>query len=273
MRFLLSFLVCFSLSTSAFSASGLPRIVSLNLCADPYLMAFAAKNQIVALTHLSRDPDLSAYADAAQAFPVSDGQIENLIELQPDIVIVSSWSDPMRNALIERLGFQLLALDAAQNFAAAREDIMRLGVAIGRSEASRAYLAKLDGAMAAIEKPKTKPRILPLQRRNLTAGAGHIMDDIISRAGGINLGRNDKAGAMRRISLENVLAERADFILLNETQAKADSRGMEFLTHPALALHYADTRRLIIDNNLLVCAGASTPRAVKTLVKQLNQGP
>lgn len=78
---------------------------------------------------------------------------------------------------------------------------------------------------------------------------------------------------MRRITLENVLAERADFILLNETQATADSRGMEFLTHPALALHYADTRRLIIDNNLLVCAGASTPRAVKTLVKQLNQGP
>ena len=73
MRFLLSFLVCLSLSHAAFAASGLPRIVSLNLCADPYLMAFAAKSQIAALTHLSRDPDLSAYAEAAQAFSVSDG--------------------------------------------------------------------------------------------------------------------------------------------------------------------------------------------------------
>ena len=273
MRLLLSFLVCFSLSPAAFSASGLPRLVSLNLCADPYLMAFAAKSQIAALTHLSRDPDLSAYADAAQAFPVSDGQIESLIELQPDIVIVSSWSDPMRNALIERLGFQLLALDAAQNFAAAREDIMRLGVAIGRSEAARAYLAKLDGAMAAIEKPKTKPRILPLQRRNLTAGAGHIMDDIISRAGGINIGRNNKADAMRRISLENVLVAQANFILLNEMPRHPDSRGMEFLTHPALAQHYSADRRLFIDNNLLVCAGASTPRAVKALVEQLTPAP
>ena len=40
------------------------------------------------------------------------------------------------------------------------------------------------------------------------------MDDIISRAGGINLGRNDKADAMRRISLENVLAARADFYFI-----------------------------------------------------------
>ena len=117
---LLSFLVCFSLS-QAFAAPGLPRIVSLNLCADPYLMAFAAKSQIAALTHLSRDPDLSAYADTAQAFPVSDGQIETLIELQPDIVIVSSWSDPMRNALIERLGLSNLGFGCGQNFTAARK--------------------------------------------------------------------------------------------------------------------------------------------------------
>ena len=254
-------------------AADLPRIVSLNLCADPYLMAFAAKSQIAALTHLSRDPDLSAYADAAQAFPVSDGQIESLIELQPDIVIVSSWSDPMRNALIERLGFQLLPLDAAQNFAAAREEIMRLGVAIGRADEARAYLAKLDGAMAAIEKPKTKPHILPLQRRNVTAGAGHIIDDIISRAGGINLGRHKSADTMRRISLENALAAQAEFILLNEKHGLPDSRGMEFLTHPALAQHYATRQRLVIDNNLLVCAGASTPRAVKALVEQLTQAP
>ena len=273
MRVLLSFFVCLSLSSAAFAAPGLPRIVSLNLCADPYLMAFADKTQIAALTHLSRDPDLSAYAEAAKAFPVSDGRIESLVDLNPDIVVVSSWSDPMRNALIERLGFQVLAMDAAANFTAARKEIMRLGLAIGRGEAARAYLEKLDSAMAAIEKPKTRPLILPLQRRNVTAGVGHIMDDIISRAGGINLGRNDKADVMRRISLENALAARADFILLSENHAAADGRGMEFLTHPALALHYANAQRLFIDNNLLVCAGASTPRAVKSLVRQLTQDP
>lgn len=252
-------------------AAALPRVMSLNLCADPYLMAFADKAQIVALTPLSRDARLSANAAAAENFPVSDGQIEAIIELKPDLVIVSSWSDPMRNALIKRLGFELLTLDAAQNYTAARDEIITLGKAIGREAQARAYLQNLDTALAALQKLTHAPKVLPLQRRNLTVGRGHILDDILSRAGAVNLGRDTSDSPMRRVSLENALAVQADYILVNETDEMPDSRGMEFITHPALARAYPATRRLHIDNNLLVCAGASTPRAVAALISQLNQ--
>lgn len=252
-------------------AAALPRVMSLNLCADPYLMAFADKAQIVALTPLSRDARLSANAAAAENFPVSDGQIEAIIELKPDLVIVSSWSDPMRNALIKRLGFELLTLDAAQNYTAARDEIITLGKAIGREAQARAYLQNLDTALAALQKLTHAPKVLPLQRRNLTVGQGHILDDILSRAGAVNLGRDTSDSPMRRVSLENALAVQADYILVNETDEMPDSRGMEFITHPALARAYPATRRLHIGNNLLVCAGASTPRAVAALISQLNQ--
>ena len=252
-------------------AAALPRVMSLNLCADPYLMAFADKAQIVALTPLSRDARLSANAAAAENFPVSDGQIEAIIELKPDLVIVSSWSDPMRNALIKRLGFELLTLDAAQNYTAARDEIITLGKAIGREAQARAYLQNLDAALAALQKITHAPKVLPLQRRNLTVGQGHILDDILSRAGAVNLGRDTSDSSMRRVSLESALAAQADHILVNETDEMPDSRGMEFITHPALARAYPATRRLHIDNNLLVCAGASTPRAVAALISQLNQ--
>jgi iron complex transport system substrate-binding protein len=252
-------------------AAALPRVMSLNLCADPYLMAFADKAQIVALTPLSRDARLSANAAAAENFPVSDGQIEAIIELKPDLVIVSSWSDPMRNALIKRLGFELLTLDAAQNYTAARDEIITLGKAIGREAQARAYLQNLDTALAALQKLTHAPKVLPLQRRNLTVGRGHILDDILRRAGAVNLGRDTSDSPMRRVSLENALAVQADYILVNETDEMPDSRGMEFITHPALARAYPATRRLHIGNNLLVCAGASTPRAVAALISQLNQ--
>jgi iron complex transport system substrate-binding protein len=252
-------------------AAALPRVMSLNLCADPYLMAFANKAQIMALTPLSRDASLSANAAAAENFPVSDGQIESIIELKPDLVIVSSWSDPMRNALIKRLGFELLTLDAAQNYTAARDEIITLGKAIGREAQARAYLQNLDTALAALQKLTHAPKVLPLQRRNLTVGRGHILDDILRRAGAVNLGRDTSDSPMRRVSLENALAVQADYILVNETDEMPDSRGMEFVTHPALARAYPATRRLHIGNNLLVCAGASTPRAVAALISQLNQ--
>lgn len=269
MRFILTALI---LSWLAAPVAALPRVLSLNLCADPYLMAFAAPQQIIALTALSRDASLSPHAAAAQNFPVTDGQIENIIDLKPDLVIVSSWSDPIRNALIERLGFRLLTLDAAQNYDAARQEILALGEAIQRPAQARAYLAGLDAQMAALPALTNAPKILPLQRRNLTVGEGHILDDILTRAGAVNLGRDGQKNTMRRISLETALAAEADYILLNNRAQKPDSRGMEFITHPALARAYGLAQRLHINGNLLSCAGASTPRALAALLGQLTGG-
>lgn len=267
MRLFLTLLV---LCIAPARATDLVRVVSLNLCADAYLMAFADKAQVLALTPQSRDPALSAFHQTAQDYPISDGQIESIAALDPDLIIVSSYSDPMRNRLTAQLGFEILVIDAADNYAAARAAIAQLGAAIGRSHEAQAYADALDAALAAITPIKKPVAILPLQRRNLTAGPGHIIDEIISRAGGLNMGRMNGPDVMSRVSLERVLVSQAAYILLNENMARPDSRGMEFLTHPALQAAYPNERRLTIDNNLLVCAGATTPRAVAALVAQLK---
>ena len=266
MRTFMALLVFFMLPARA---NDLPRVLSLNLCADAYLMAFAEKAQVLALTPQSRDPSLSAFHEAAQDYPISDGQIESIAALDPDLVIVSSYSDPMRNRLIAQLGYAIFVMDGADNFADARASIDLLGKAIGRQAAAQAYGAQLDAEMAALSPRKTKATVLPLQRRNLTAGRGHIIDEIITSGGGINLGAHNSAAMMSRVSLENVLASKADYILLSENSDSPDSRGMEFLTHPALSTAFPQEKRLMIDNNLLVCAGATTPMAVKAMIEQL----
>lgn len=251
-------------------ADDLPRVVSLNLCADAYLMAIADKQQILALTPQSQQADVSAFAAQAAAYPVSDGQIETLAALKPDVVIVSSYSDPMRNRLIAQLGIEIIRLDAANNFAAALGEVEKLGAALGRSAQAAAYITSLQAEMAELTPVSHHPRLMPLQRRNLTVGKGHILDEIIALAGGGNLGRQSGA-FMGRVSLERALAAQADYILLNETPQKAESRGLEFLTHPALADAYPPHKRVQIANNLLVCAGATTPRAVKALIDGLSR--
>ena len=154
--------------------------MSLNLCADAYLMHFAAKTQGVALTPQSRDASLSAMAETAQSYPISDGQIESIAALAPDLVIVSSYSDPLRNRLIEKLGIPLLVQNAANGFGAARAEMLGLGDAIGRPRQAAAYVKQLEAQLAALKPVPHRPRILPLQRRNLTVGRGHILDEIIA---------------------------------------------------------------------------------------------
>ena len=132
--------------------------------------------------------------------------------------------------------------------------------------------------LAAIQPVAHAPRLLPLQRRNLTVGKGHVMDEVIARAGGVNLGRQNGDGLMSRISLEAVLTSDTDYVVVNEIAGEqageqggaANSRGMEFLSHPALTARFGAQQILHIDNNLLVCAGATTPRAVAALVEQLS---
>ena len=143
-------------------AEDLPRVVSLNLCADAYLIAIADKQQILALTPQSQQADVSAFAAQAAAYPVSDGQIETLAALKPDVVIVSSYSDPLRNRLIAQLGIEIVRLDAANNFAAALREVEKLGAALGRSAQAAAYIKSLQADMADTHagRPSTAPHAL-----------------------------------------------------------------------------------------------------------------
>lgn len=240
----------------------LPRVVSLNMCADPYLMAFAARTQILALSPLARDRDMSAFADQASDFPISSGRIEDIISLKPDLVIASPYSDHLRLKQIQSLNIDLFILDAADDFAQARSEIIRLGTRIGRRTEAQAYLAALDESLTALKPLPHAPRVLSLHRRGLTIGDGHILTDIIKRAGGIPAVQGNN---MQRIGIERAIEIEADIVLLEDIAAFTEGRGTEFLTHPALAQAYGPQKRIHLPQALSVCAGAATPQAVQFL--------
>src|SRR5690606_39297055 len=56
------------------------RIVSINACADQLLLALADRQQILALTHYARDPNMSFYADRAQGLPTIRGDAEQVLK-------------------------------------------------------------------------------------------------------------------------------------------------------------------------------------------------
>ncbi|MEC7594584.1 MAG: hypothetical protein VYC90_02530, partial [Pseudomonadota bacterium] len=112
--------------------TALPRIVSLNLCADPYLMEFAAREQVIAVTWNSQDPEQSPFSTRAASYPVTSGRLEEVVEMAPDLVILSPFSIANRRQALHRLGITTLSLNAANDFETAREEIITLGRAIGR---------------------------------------------------------------------------------------------------------------------------------------------
>lgn len=253
----------------------LPRVVSLNLCADAYLMAFAKPEQILGLTQQSSDPTLSAFVEEASNFPVSGGRMSNILEQQPDIIIINNYSPPPNKALMDRLGIKIVKLDAANSYQTARTEILQLGKAIHRLEAAKAYLAQLDKELEDAQHTKLTymPSIINYQRRGIVVGETHILDDIIQLAGAQNLGR-DTGRTIGPMSLENLIRLQPDYVLSisenDEQTLKAQDRGSEILSHPALQKMFSAERHIYIPQNLTVCAGATTPKAVAHLIETLQ---
>ena len=253
----------------------LPRVVSLNLCADAYLMAFAKPEQILGLTQQSSDPTLSAFVEEASNFPVSGGRMSNILEQQPDIIIINNYSPPPNKALMDRLGIKIVKLDAANSYQSARTEILQLGKAIHRLEAAKAYLAQLDKELEDARHTELTymPSIINYQRRGIVVGETHILDDIIQLAGAQNLGR-DTGRTIGPMSLENLIRLQPDYVLSisenDEQTLKAQDRGSEILSHPALQKMFSAERHIYIPQNLTVCAGATTPKAVAHLIETLQ---
>lgn len=256
----------------------LPRLVSLNMCADPYLMAFADKSQILALTAFSKQAELSPFTHLARAYPTGTGSIEDLLAQKPDLVITSTYSDPNRLKLLGAAGIEVLQLDAAQSYAQTRGEIIRLGRAIGRLPQARAYLRDLDAAVKAHSRTPTdtrRPRLVNFQRRGLSVGEGHIVDDIIALAGAENATRQASGGhrALMVLSLETLPGLQADFLLTGtpvSEDAKPVDRGSDILSHPALLKFFPPEKRIILPDNLVTCAGAATPLALARLRAALD---
>lgn len=265
MRWLFTLLIL--LSSSALAAP-LPRVVSLNMCADPYLMAFAAPEQVRAITIQSQDPALSPFAETAQRHRATRGTVEEILQLKPDIVIASPFGQSLRQSLLRAQGIEVLRIAAANNYQQARQEILRIGEAIGRADAARAYLAALDARLDKVTPRDPRPRILPLQRRGFTVGENNILGDIIALSGG-RLAHNQTAH-FTPIGLEAAVALDSDFVLTTDRRHHPDDRGSEFLAHPALAARFDASQWLSLESNLVTCAGATTPLAVEALTQQLS---
>ena len=121
MRRFLTFLTLLVLPWQA-AATDLPKIVSLNMCADAYLMAIAAPEQILALSYLSRDAALSPFHERAATLPVTHGGLEEILALKPQLVIVSPYSSAMKQQVLQS---QALKLSASPQSRFSRRRAMR----------------------------------------------------------------------------------------------------------------------------------------------------
>jgi len=241
------------------------RIVSLNLCADQYLLALADPGQIAALTQFARDPEMSAAASAAQSIPTSRDTAEDVVALDPDLVITSPGRRVDTMAALAGQHYRTLELPEANSYADIVAQIRTVAGAVGHRDRGETLIARMNAALARLPKPKPHGVAAYYQRRGYLTGTGTLVDDLMKRVGLTNLAGKLNRPALSYLSLEQIVAAHPDYLVVEQSTDHVTDLGTEMLHHPALAR----IPRLDLPQAWTVCGGPAYVRAAQSLSEQL----
>ena len=234
------------------------RVLSMNLCADQYLIALADRGQIAGLSKLARDPSLSAGAASAASLPIAGASAEEVLALGPDLVL-TGWAGQADAAL--RLGLQAraMAVPPANSYADIRQQVRLVATALGHPVRAEVLIARMDRALAMV--PRTgKGRVAAeYQRRGFLGGPDTLVDEMMRRVGLVNLAARLGRPALSQASLEEIVAARPDLILADD--GAAHDLGSAMVRHPALR----GIPRVHVAEALTTCGGPAFPDAVRAL--------
>ncbi|KFG89203.1 Iron ABC transporter precursor [Sphingobium herbicidovorans NBRC 16415] len=248
------------------AASPAPRrIVSLNTCADQYVLALADPEQIAALSPYGHDPELSAAVAQARKFRVLRRPAEEVLAMRPDLLI--GFPDGAGGVVGAPPGqWRRLGLASADSFATIRAQIREVATAVGHPERGVALIRAMERDLAALPRAARGGVAAYYQRRGYMTGTGTLVDELIRRAGLTNLAARLGKPALAQVPLEQMIAARPDWLIVESGSEKVVDQGTEMLHHPVLR----SIPRIRLPQAWTVCGGPAYVKAVRGIVVQLN---
>lgn len=243
------------------------RIVSLNLCADQYLLALADRGQIAALTQLARDPQMSAAASRAAGLHLTRGSAEDVLALRPDMVIAAPGYRQQTIARLRERGVVTFELATADDYPAIRGQVRAVAAAIGHPDRGEALIRQMDARLASIPRFAGKGRTAAYyQRRGYLTGTGTLVDDLMRRVGLRNLAARLGKPVLARIGLEQLAQARPDLLIVESESERVTDQGTELLHHPVIG----GIPRIRLPQAWTVCGGPAYVDAAAAIADQLR---
>lgn len=243
------------------------RIVSLNLCADQLVLALADREQIAGLTRNATDPEMSGEAAKAQGLPVLKNSAEQILAIDPDLVVGMPAKRSAAMRALKEHKYRMLDLKTADTVDQIYTSIRETAAAVGHPERGEALVARMEAALAKVGKPGGGKVAAYYQRRGFMTGTGTLIDDLMQRMGLVNLAGKLGKPALSQVSIEEMVAARPDFLIVESATDKVADQGTEMLHHPALA----GIPRISIPQAWTVCGSPAYVQAAQGMATQLTR--
>jgi iron complex transport system permease protein len=164
----------------AFAQQAKPqRIVSLNLCTDILLLDLVAPERIQALSVNAVDSLISPIAARARPFKRIHADAEEVLALDPDLVVNAEFTSPATASLLKRIGRRVVEIPMAHDMASVRRSIAMVADVTGEVAKGQTIISDLEARLSriALGAQTSRPTALIYQINNIASGAGLLEDE------------------------------------------------------------------------------------------------
>ncbi|MFY8141825.1 MAG: ABC transporter substrate-binding protein [Caulobacter sp.] len=160
-----------------------PRVMSVDSCADQFVIALSPRDAIVGVSARADDPD-SYMREQARGLPQRRATTETVLSLRPDVVVRYWGGDARLSEALTRRGVAVVPIEDAQDFDQVRANVRAV---LDQRAKGEALIAGMDARLARSKGAWDGRPAMYLTPTGYSSGGGTLIDAMLRAAGLTNL--------------------------------------------------------------------------------------
>ncbi len=236
------------------------RIVSLDYCADQYVLKFADKADILAVSP-DADRDFSYMREAAEGIRQVRPLAEDVLALQPDLIVRSYGGGPNAAAYFEGAGIPVLQVGWANDLVGVKRVVQEMADGLGASAQGQVVISEMETRLSLLAQA-SGDQTLYMTPGGVTSGPGSLIHEMLLAAGLTNF---EPQAGWHDLPLERLVREQPDRIAF----ASFDSHVTPWSSarHPIARQQIKDRPTIMLEGAWTSCGGWFLVDAIEALAE------
>ena len=244
------------------------RIVSLDYCADQYLLELVERERILALSP-DAAREFSYLRGMTAGMPTVRPVAEDVLVLGPDLVIRSYGGGPNAAAFYARAGVAVLNVGSSNTIADVMSDMEAVAAGLGEPARGQALVEEMRQRLSTLPVPAANLQALYMTPAGVTTGPGSLVHEMLLAAG---LKNYQQIPGWHPIPLEMLVYEQPELVASASFGADADSPdAWSAMRHPVALAQLENSKVVPLQGAWTACGGWFLMDAVEALARSAAQ--